>query len=372
MANIGYDAKSAFLNFSGQGNYTRTLIKTISSLYEDNDYYLYTPPYDVNLKHDFRNRNNVYTRTLDYLDPENHYSMAELQEKDLRKDSIDLFHGLSTYLPDSTSSVRTVVTLHDVIFMRYPEYYSEHEKRTLETLFRASCLNADKIIAASRQTADDAIRFLDADPSRIEVVYQGCDSIFHTRPDMETIRSVAKKYRLPQKYILNMGKLEPRKNILNVIKAFKGIPEEYHLVIAGRHTPYADTIRLAAEESGMGNRIHILTGMDYSDLPSIYAGADMLTYISDFEGFGLPVLEALSIGIPVLTSDISSMPEVGGNAVIKVNPHDINEIHAYMQLILNSPTSRESMVGRGFIQAEHFKEENSVKTIYEIYKSLLK
>lgn len=366
MANVGFDARSAFMNFSGQGNYSRTLISSLSRFYEDNDYYLYTPGYEENnnFTFDFKDRKNVFVRKgeeISYMEPET-----------VLRDKIGLFHGIRAELPDFKGKIKTVISMHDTIFMRYPEYYRADERERLEMSFRKSCMTADKILAISRQTADDVIKFFNVPASKIEVVYQGCDREFYIRPSEDEIAAAKRKYSLPDKFILNVGKIEPRKNLLSVIRAMKEIPQEYSLVAVGKPTHYVRSIKAAIHELGMENRVRLILDPDFRDLPAIYASALITTYVSFFEGFGLPVLEALSCGTPVITSGTSSMPEAGGDAAMYVEPANVDEISRAIQLLINSPTSRKSMIEKGYLQAAKFREDIFAKNVYEIYSALLK
>lgn len=364
MANIGFDARSAFLNFSGQGNYSRTLISSLSAFYEDNDYYLYTPEYEHYPILNFCNRKNNFVKKLS--------SDSIPDGETLKKDKIDLFHGIRAILPENLHGIKSVITMHDAIFMRFPEYYTPQERDNLEKTFRDSCKRADKIIAISRQTADDVIKYLDADPKKVEVVYQSCNRQFYTQPDENKKREVRERYSLPDKYILNVGKYEPRKNIKSVISAMRSIPEEYSLVTAGSPTPYMDELIRYAKELGLESRVHIIPETLFADLPALYSMAELSTYVSFFEGFGMPVLEAMNCGCPVITSKVAAMPEVAGDSALLVDPGNRDEIKMAMQLVLNSPTARESMIRRGYIYAAKFREEEAADKVYDIYNSLLK
>src|SRR5574344_1970543 len=221
---------------------------------------------------------------------------------DIQFRHIDLFHGLSGELPLRTLSIPTVLTMHDVIFLRYPEFYHFWDRKIYEYKFRKACQSACKILAISHQTAEDAIHFLGADASKIEVIYQGCSPIFYRKSTPEDLESVKLKYQLPERFILSVGTIEERKNLINIIKALPLIDEEVSLVAIGRRTPYADAAEQVAEYLKVSSRLKMIHHAHFNDFPAIYAAAQMLVYPSFFEGFGLPVLEGLNIGIPVITS----------------------------------------------------------------------
>jgi glycosyltransferase involved in cell wall biosynthesis len=238
--------------------------------------------------------------------------------------------------------------------------------------FKQACQVADKIVAISRQTADDAIRYLNADAAKIEIIYQGCDSIFRQSPNAETLRRVQFKYHLPERFILAVGTIEERKNLLNLIRALPDIDTDTALVIVGKRTAYADVITTAIRELRLESRVQMIHNADFEDFPAIYKSSQALVYISVFEGFGLPVLEGLTVGVPVITSNISSMPEAGGDAALYIQPDQPGDIATQINAVLNDAVLAKSMVERGFIHAQRFNEEAMAKRYIEMYDGLLK
>lgn len=374
MANIGIDAKRAFRNFSGLGNYSRSLIQGLSHIYPYNQYYLYTPDYKGEGKWlDFSKGENIHI-----VKPEGIYGALPNSlwrsagiASNIANDHIELFHGLSGELPVTNIKVPKVVTMHDVIFLRYPQYYTKIDRHIYEKKFRHACKSADKIIAISRQTADDIIRLLDADPAKIEVIYQGCDKIFYTPPTPQQMQAVKEKYHLPDKFIVNVGTIESRKNLVNVVKAMADIPKDIQLIALGRATPYIEEVNSVIQQMGLQERVRLIHDANFADFPAIYKQAAAITYVSVFEGFGIPVLEGLTIGTPVITSNISSMPEAGGDAALYVNPLNPQEIASHINMLLSSPTIVQSIVAKGKMYAEKFKEEEVVRNVHQIYSSLI-
>lgn len=375
MANIGIDAKRAFKNFSGLGNYSRALISGLSRFYPYNRYFLYTPPWEGDGKwRQFSKGENitiVEPKGIYHALPHAIWRSSGIV-KDIKRNQIDLFHGLSAELPVQNFSAPKVVTMHDIIFMRYPQFYNSFDRYMYEKKARQACKEADKIIAISKQTADDIIHYLNADARKIEIVYQGCDKIFYTDPTEEKLKEIKEKYDLPERYILNVGTIEERKNLVNVVKAMSMIPDDIHLIALGRSTPYTQQVQSAAREFGVENRVRLIHNANFLDFPYLYKQAIAVTYVSVFEGFGIPVLEALTIGTPVITSNLSSMPEAGGDAALYVDPLNYNEIAGKINLLLSSPTITENVIARGKLHARSFREEAVIKNIHDIYKSLLK
>ena len=366
---IGFDAKRAFHNFSGLGNYSRLLIQSLSDLYNDNQYLLFTPKYKAHVLHDFANRDNCSIVTPSGLAawlPASFWRTF-FMVNEINTQNIDIFHGLSGELPISKLTMPKVVTIHDVIFMRYPEYYAPFDRKMYEKKFRNACKIADKIITVSKQTADDCIQYLDADGSKIEIVYQSCDPMFFN-PQKDN--DIAKKYHLPKKFILNIGTIEARKNLLNVVKALKYIDNEVSLVAIGGRTTYTSHIEEYIKGNHLEHRVKLMHNIPFKDFPTIYAAASAFVYPSVFEGFGIPVLEALAAGTPVAASNISSMPEVGGAAALYFDPHNIEDIADKINLLLNDNEVVASLNEYRKVQLEKFSMNNIAAKVNGIYQSL--
>lgn len=372
MYRIGFDAKRAFKNFSGLGNYSRSLISALSQFYTYNHYYLYTPEYKENPLLDFAQRSNIKIVTPKGLN--NTFSSLWRRSNimnDIKRDNLDLFHGLSGEIPLGSSAVPTVVTIHDAIFMRYPSYYKRLDRWMYQRKFEDACKRADKIIAISKQTADDCIKYFNADASKIEIVYQGCDPQFYDKPSIEDIARVKQKYNLADRFILSVGTIEERKNLENIVKALPYVPADTKLVAIGRATIYTAKVIATIKLLGLEDRVKFIHNADFRDFPAIYAQSKILLYTSLFEGFGIPVLEGLNSGIPVITSDVSSMPEAGGDAAMYVNPMDHKDIADKIDTLLSSPTLCATMVEKGYKHAQDFREDKVADRVFDIYQSVI-
>lgn len=374
MATIGFDAKRAFLNFSGLGNYSRALINSMSSYYPENMYCLFTPEYDKNNKvYDFIKKENIkiiLPKGLNNILPHSIWRSSGIV-RDIEKNNIEIFHGLSGELPVSQFKAKKVVTMHDAIFMRYPQLYKSIDRKIYEKKFFAACRDADKIIAISRQTADDIIEFFDANPDKIEIIYQSCDKIFYNTPTSAEIADTKRKYDLPDKFILSVGTIEERKNLETIVKAMPEIPQDIYLIALGRATPYLQKVMATAKSLGVSNRIRYIHNASFCDFPAIYKQAVALIYISIFEGFGLPVLEGTTVGVPVITSNISSMPEAGGDGAVFVDPLNAMEIADKVKEIFNSSSLSEELVRKGLKHARNFRDSEMSKHIEDLYTNLL-
>ncbi|MCL1850167.1 MAG: glycosyltransferase family 4 protein [Bacteroidetes bacterium] len=366
---IGFDAKRAFHNYAGLGNYSRLLIQSLSKLYKDNQYFLFTPKYKAHPLHDFAAHKNCTVITPGSINACLPSSLwrSFFMANDINTHNIDIFHGLSGELPMTTLKMPKVVTIHDLIFMRYPEYYATFDKKMYEKKFKYACRIADKIITISKQTADDCIRFLEADPKKIEIVRQSCDPAFFTSQKDEEI---IKKYDLPKKFILNIGTIEARKNLLNLVKTLPLIDNEVSLVAIGRRTSYTALVEAYIKENNLTHRVKLMHNVPFRDFPAIYAAGAAFVYPSVFEGFGIPVLEALAAGVPVATSNISSMPEVGGEAALYFDPYNVEDIADKTNLLLNDNKLVATLSEYRKVQLEKFSMENITANINNIYHSL--
>ena len=367
--NIGFDAKRAFHNFSGLGNYSRLLIQSLSDLYNNNQYFLFTPTYKPHALHHFADKENctiVTPKSINTLVPSSFWRTFSIVN-DIYAQNIDIFHGLSGELPFSALKMPKVVTIHDVIFMRYPEYYASSDRKMYEKKFKHACKVADKIITVSKQTADDCIHFLCADPKKIEIGYQSCDPIFWRSLKDENISI---RYDLPQKFILNIGTMEERKNLLNLIKALKFIDDEISLVAIGGKTRFTAHVEAYIKENNLSHRVKLMHDIPFCDFPAIYAAAATFVYPSVFEGFGIPVLEALATGTPVATSNLSSMPEVGGDAALYFNPYNVEDMADKINVLLHNKATVIQLNENRTKQLEKFSIENIAKNVNEMYLSL--
>ncbi len=370
---IGFDAKRAFKNFTGLGNYSRSTISILSDFYPDNDYYLYTPYYKESPLLSFAKRPNIAVRKPEgflkrFPSAWRRFGMAD----DIHFDKIDLFHGLTAELPVGLSSkIRSVVTMHDLIFLRYPEYYKPIDRWLYTNKYKSACVQADLIIAISQQTKLDLIDFFGIDSNKIRLVYQGCDSQFYHQTTESDKQRVRRLYRLPKKYILYVGTIESRKNLQTLVKAMSYLPNDVHLVAVGRETAYTETVTEEIAARNLSSRILLLNQVAFTHLPAIYQQAQVFCLPSLFEGFGIPVLEALNSRIPVVTSNISSLPEAGGPGALLVDPLNEKEIADAIQRVLSDDMLRTRLITEGQIHAKLFREDSIAKNIWNVYNELM-
>jgi glycosyltransferase involved in cell wall biosynthesis len=373
MLRIGFDAKRAFLNNTGLGNYSRSVITSLASSFPENEYFLYTTKQIHNSRTaGMLSYPDVTVRTPNIPILKSLWRSRFVVNR-LVKDKIDLYHGLSHEIPVAIQNtpIKTVVTIHDLIFLRYPQYYKPADRKIYEIKFRNACKNANKIIAISEQTKRDIIHYFGTDNAKIEVVYQSCDPSFAQKYTPEHLNAIRSKYHLPEKFLLNVGTIEDRKNLMLIVKALSEIPEEIKLVVIGKETPYAEKVKKYLSEHQLENRVLFLEDIPFSDLPAIYQLAKIFIYPSEFEGFGIPILEALNAGVPVIAATGSCLEEAGGSSSLYVAPTDHKALAIAVNNILQDSNLSNNMVVSGKLHAAQFKENAHAENLMRIYKNVL-
>ena len=370
---IGYDAKRAFTNFTGLGNYSRDTIRILSSFFNKNDYLLYTTNNKLNNRLDFlKNQSNISIRSPHKLLDKifSSYWRTKNILNDLENDNIDIYHGLSHELPlgIEDTKIKTIVTIHDLIYLRYPNLFSSVDLKIYDKKFRSACKRADKIIAVSKQTKKDVINYFSINEQKIEVIYQGCNNAFK-KSDYDNYELIKNKFSLFDEYLLYVGSIEERKNLITLLKVLKDLPNK-KLIVIGDGTSYKKKCMSFMHENNLLNRTKILSGLSLNDMASIYQNAEMLIYPSIFEGFGIPILEALYSKIPVITCKGGCFIEAGGPDSIYINPLSKDDIIEAINKIDNNSEIREKMIRNGLKHAENFSDENIANNLMKVYKSL--
>jgi glycosyltransferase involved in cell wall biosynthesis len=371
--NVGFDAKRAVRNNTGLGNYSRYVIEILSKYYPDNRYILFAPKQ----KENSRLKTILSQTNISFVFPRGisrkFSSIWRIfgVKKDIQKNNVVIYHGLSNELPVGIkkTGIKSVVTIHDLIFLRYPEYYNPVDRAIYRFKFELACRNADKIIAVSECTKRDIISFFRIPEEKITVVYQGCHPVYGAEVSEERKTAVTKKYSLPSRFLLNVGSIESRKNLLLAVKALKNVPDDIHLVAVGKSTLYQHEIETYAGKSGLSPRLHLLNDVAFEDLPIIYRLASVFVYPSFFEGFGIPVIEALSSGVPVIAATGSCLEEAGGPGSIYVNPNNDTELSERIVKILNNNELSKKMVKTGIEYVKRFSEETIASEIMNVYES---
>lgn len=363
---IAFDAKRFFHNTSGLGNYSRDLVRILSEYEPENEYLL------LNKNKSERGKEILERPNVQFIETsKGNLSRQMKMGKDAQKQGADIFHGLSGELPlkwDPTP-IKKVVTIHDLIFVRYPQYYSFFDRKIHFWKFKKAADTADRIIAISEQTKKDIIQYLKVPETKIEVIYQGCHHAFKEQQSPELMQAVHEKFKLPERFILNVGTIEDRKNLLNVVKAISGT--EIPLVVVGRKTKYYQKIESFLKKNKMEKQVLFLEGVSMDELACLYKLADIFVYPSFFEGFGIPVIEALFSKTVVVTSNTSCLPEAGGKDSVYVNPDNDLDIRAKLKFLWENESERKRREEKGFEFVQKFNDEPIAKELIKFYQKII-
>jgi len=265
--------------------------------------------------------------------------------------------------------------VHDLSFVRAPETSTPVLKAYLDRVVPRSARRATHVLADSQATKDDLIELYGMPPEKITVLLSGVNPEFKPVTDTNSLRAVRQRYQIPDNpYILSIGTVQPRKNYARLITALAALGpahEDVHLVIAGGRGWLDSPIFRAVYDQGLEDRVHFIGFARDEDLPALYSGAACLAYPSLYEGFGFPVLEAMACATPVVTSTISSMPEVAGDAALLVDPYSVEAIAEALGRLLSDSELRETLVRRGIAQAAQFTWGRTARQLREVYDSIL-
>ena len=366
---IGFDAKRAFLNTSGLGNYSRNTLNALHTIFPQNDYVLFTPEikkelFDNYQEFDIVSPDNPTTKIFKSL-----WRSFSITAQ-LKHQKLDIFHGLSNELPSKIekTGIPSVVTIHDLIFIRFPQYYNPIDRNIYYRKSKYACEVAHKIIAISHQTKNEIIKYLKVNPDRIEVIYQSISPLFFDRSEKPRLNG---RYNLPEKYILSVGTIEQRKNQLTILKAVNESGIDVSVVFVGNHTIYTEELMKYIAENNLESRVKFLSNIPQADLAAIYQNTDISVYISVFEGFGLPVIESMASGCPVITSNVSVLPETASGAAILCDPVNHVMLADKIKVLLSNEAERKKYIDKGLQRAEEFHPKYFVEKMIELYSEVI-
>lgn len=282
---------------------------------------------------------------------------------------VDLFHSPDFTLPPTRPGVPTLLTVHDLSFVRDPDSAWPSLRAFLNKAVPRSVQRATHVLADSLATKNDLIELFGTPAGKITVLYSGVEARFAPVRDQAEIDRVCARYELPRPFILSVGTLQPRKNYGRLIEAFARIAAEGpdHLVIAGGKGWLYESIFEQAKSLGLEQRVHFPGFVDDADLPALYSAARLFAYVSLYEGFGLPLLEAMACGTPVIASNVSSLPEVVGDVGLQVDPRSVDDIARALQQMTEQPELRERSIGPGLARAKSFTWEKAARELLAIY-----
>jgi glycosyltransferase involved in cell wall biosynthesis len=368
---IGIDVRTFSRPKAGVARVLQCLLNGLLEIDLRNTYFLYSDRDFIPPLADARWQKRVYSRLR--LLPGTFWLCTDLKRM-IEKDRLDLFWGPEHVLPPGLpASMIRVVTIHDVVWKKYPETMGRFNRLTKRLLVDRSIKEASLLIAVSNSTAFEARRLLDIPESRIRVIYNGVSQIFRPHPHGASAHYISQKYNVSHEYILALGTIEPRKNLQTLIDAAKILREKlgfsHQLVIAGSKGWKSSPIYGNLKRAGLTHGEVVFSGyIEEEDLPKAYSGAKVFVMPSLYEGFGLPLLEAMACGAPVVCSDASALVEVGGDAVVSVPARRADSFAEAISRVCKDDILRVSMVEKGCQRAQQFSWERSAKQVLDVFE----
>jgi glycosyltransferase involved in cell wall biosynthesis len=370
---IGIDAKRIVRNGTGLGSYGRTLVNDLAQ------YSL-----RLNLYAPDRGRDDLRSQIVDreniaFVYPTSRHFKSYWRSRgivaDLIRDGIQLYHGLSGELPIGIrrSGIKSVVTIHDLIFLRHPEFYNPIDVQIYKWKFHQTIKEADHIIAISECTKRDILEYGGdlVSEDNISLIYQSCSPRFLNDVSLTAIEKVRHQYGLTAPFILSVGSIEPRKNIGLAIRALSLLPEHIHLVAVGKPTDYSHKILKQAQGNGLNPRVHFLHGVNDAQLNVLYHEAEAFVYPSVYEGFGIPIIEAIRCGLPVVACTGSCLEEAGGPDSLYVAPDDAEGMADAIRRCLKGADGRQERIQRSMDYIKRFDGKDVAGQVFQLYQQLL-
>lgn len=368
---IAFDAKRLFHNFTGLGNYSRTLVRNLVRFQPDFHCHLYTPR---NKQHPetqfFQTHPNIHIHTA-AGQPSTYWRSYGIK-RNLKAEGVDVFHGLSHEIPIGMhrTNIPSIVTIHDLIFKYYPDYFPFLDRKIYDWKFRYACEHADSIIAISESTKADIIKFYDVEAEKISVIYQTCGEQFKQILHPEKRQKIIQKYELPSIFLLYVGSIIPRKNLLKIVQALPLLPKslDIPLVVIGDGKAYKQEVLEYIKVHKLTARV-LFPKVNYQDLAALYQQASVFLYPSVYEGFGIPILEALYSKTPVITCTNSSLSEAGGKGAYYVEPQ-VESIAEGIEKVLSDTSWRQQLLHAGQQHLTKFDSARLTQQLVDIYQQI--
>jgi glycosyltransferase involved in cell wall biosynthesis len=372
---IGIDYTPAINQSAGIGRFVRSLVEAVAEIDHENDYILVHAAPNDGKTVSAPVGANISTKQLRFKERPLTILWHRLRVPlpvDFFTGPLDIFHAPNFVLPPIRRGV-SIITVHDLGFLIHPECADEGLREFLEQAVPRSVADADYIIADSENTRNDVICLLDAKPDNVFVVPGGVDPSFKPEP-ADAVAEVREKYELDQPYLLAVGVIEPRKNLPRLIEAYTRFRVRtglrHQLVIAGGKGWLWESTFAHAERSAFSSDIRFVGFVPEEHLSALYTGAELFAYPSLYEGFGLPVLEAMACGTPVVCSNSSSLPEFAGDAAILFPPEDSDALADALEAVCTDSATRDRLKARGLERADRYQWENSARRLIEIYEQV--
>ena len=376
---IGLDGKVLTLRAGGIGRYainlTRALLAEAAARHGDAEFVIFTGPQTSrSVMEEFRGLcdERFLAAKSSVL-----RSLALIPAA-LRRMHVDVYHGMDhAGIPFIGKTGKYVVTVHDVIPLILPQTFTPRHRTVVRMALSCVRRKADLIIVPSQAVRRDVVERLGVREDRVAVVAHGCEPRFQPTADEEKSRAAAARYGLPSRYVLAVGTLEPRKNLTTLLRAFARLRDTAEcnptpgLVLAGARGWLDDPIFQTVRSLGLEEAVSVPGFIDDDDLPAVYHGAELVVFPSLYEGFGLPLLEAMACGVPVVSSNTSAMPEVAGGAALLVDPLDVDEMAVLIGRVLCDEALRERLRADGVARASQFSWETAARRTLDAYTSLV-
>lgn len=368
---VGFDAKRIFHNNTGLGNYGRDLVRILCQHTYINKLILYnTKP---------SNKDRIFKSPLISVVYPNSWIWKKFSsiwrvcalKNNIANDNPNIYHGITGEIPFGLpkTKIKSIVTIHDLIFISHPQYYSAINRFIYTLKFKYAVKNATKIIAISEQTKRDILKYSNVSSNKITVVYQGCNSAYKKEYNNIEKESIKLKYNLPSQFILNVGTIQERKNALLIVKAIKDTKNK--LVLIGNEEAHATKIREFITEHNLEDQVYFLKNVKLKELAIIYQLATVFCYPSLCEGFGIPIIEALYSKTPVITTKGNCFPEAGGPDSVYIEPNDSEDLKSKINILFSNPKERKRITEKGLVYAQRFNDDVTANCIYDVYKSIL-
>src|ERR1035437_2748452 len=368
MLKIGFDAKRLFNNNTGLGNYSRTLVSKLKEQYPDNDYTLYAPKIIRNEQTESFLQGGYSIRQPESM-PGWLWRSAYVANL-IKKDKLEVYHGLSHELPMGIHRTATcsIVTIHDIIYKFHPGDFPWFDRKVYDFKFRYACEKSDRIIAISESTKTDIMLHYGVSEDQISVIYQTCNDAFKQTIAEESIDAILKQYNLPREYLLYVGTINQRKNLLAIVEAVHQLGDSFTipLVVIGNGKEYKQKVMEYIVKHHLEKKIIFAPYIQNTDLPAVYTRASIFIFPSRYEGFGIPVIEALYCKTPVITSRLSSLPEAAGPGAHYVDVDEPATIAEGIEKILSSPEYYNQLVTAGYNHVQQFNNENATRRLMGI------
>jgi glycosyltransferase involved in cell wall biosynthesis len=364
---IGIDARLVYYHQAGIGQYILRLTQALAQIDRDNEYVIFKSRKD---KTPSIEQANFKTQTL--WTPSHHRFERLAISIELLPFALDVLHS-PDFIPPQSARCPIVITMHDLAFLLFPRFLTRDSARYYGQVDLAA-RQADHIICVSESTKRDTVRLLGVPESKITVIYEAAHPLFTPITNADALDRVRAKYKLPEEFILFVSTIEPRKNLPTLLRAFRRLRDNYKspatLVVAGNRGWLAQQVDQTLDELNLGDVVRFLGGVANEELVYLYNVAKLFVLPSFYEGFGLPPLEAMACGTPVVVSNVSSLPEVVGDAGLLVEPEDVEGLTVAMWRALSDDSLRREMRDKGLRRAQTFSWERAAQETLEVYRQV--